>query len=293
MNNSTLSLALAERRGRIEVVEMELAVRDLPSVFEGYRIAQLSDLHFGPCTSITHLRHAVELVIAARPDLIVLTGDYIQVSTVGVRHALATKVHPKVFRWTEYRRAVRRHAIELRPLLEALQAPDGVLGIFGNHDYLEGIGTIRRQFPRNIRWLVNDSEVITRGDAHVVVSGIDDLRYGEPTLKKTFENAAKELPPHAHKTLILLAHNPDVTLSEDADCIRRYHLTLCGHTHGGQLCLPGRIPLVTRTDQRSHVSGISEFAGAPIYVHRGVGYGGVPLRLFCPPEVTLFTLTRR
>lgn len=272
-------------------VSIDFVSSHVPPAFDGYRIVQLSDLHYGPCTKAEHLSQMAEIAAAAKPDLVVLTGDYIQYSTSGLRNLFATKVDPDFFRWKQYRRMVRELAIKLNALVEPLNPPDGMVGVFGNHDYSEGIGTIRRTlFPGTI-WLRNSSTSITRENAEIRISGVDDLRLGKPDLLTTLHGAVRTSEQQIFK--LLLCHSPDVTVLPRSSLLRFVHLVLCGHTHGGQICFPGLGPIVTRTRQKRFISGLHNFQGTPIYINRGTGYGGIPVRLFCPPEITCIKLQHR
>ena len=268
-----------------EVTHLDAYIKDLPKVFENYKIAHLTDFHFGICTPPNVIEKAVEIVCEIKPSVICLTGDYVQVSATGITHILATKVSPKLFKWKEYRRDVRKLAKEFARIIKPLNPADGIYGVFGNHDYHEGIGTIKRQFPKTIKWLVNESIQIEKNNSKISISGIDDYKFGKPSINKTVLN-------HKNKTAfdLLLAHNPDVFTTKGAEKLDRFNLTLCGHTHGGQICLPGRKPIITRTSQKEHCSGLSYKNENAIYVSRGVGCGGLPLRIFCPAEILIITL---
>lgn len=289
MKQTTINIAV-EKKKPFEITHLNLQVENLPQSFENYKIVQLTDLHFGICTPASVLEQAFAIVRDIKPSLICLTGDYIQVSATGLLHVLATRVSPKLFRWKQYRRDVRKLAQLLSPMLQTLEPEDGIVGVFGNHDYHEGLGTIKRQFPQNIRWLVNQTIELKKDSDSIFISGIDDHKYGKPDIEKTISKVE-----NTSNFKLLLAHNPDVFLSEQADMLSQYHLTICGHTHGGQICLPNKKPIITRTEQKDHCIGLSYFKDSSsresaVYVNRGVGRGGIPLRLFCPPEILVITL---
>lgn len=272
--------------GLFTLTEAELSIKNLPVCFDGYRLVQLTDLHFGGLTDREHIATAVKIAKDTKPDIVLLTGDFVQVGATGLRQRFATKLNPKVFRWPEYRRQVRSYAQELRSLLRPLQAPDGMLAVFGNHEYHEGIGTIRRQLPREIVWLRNSTHCVARSGGALIFAGTDDVKLGQPDLAAC-TSFPRLLVPTSN---ILLSHNPDIVLDPKNSLISSFELMLSGHTHGGQICLPGGRSLITRTKQKEHVSGLSYFGNTAVYVNRGVGYGGLPIRTFCRPEVLAITL---
>lgn len=262
-----------------EIARLELRIPNLPSALCGYTAAQISDLHYGPCTSLDHIRKALAIVEKEKPQLLLLTGDYIQVSNTSFRFKGA-KRNPRMFHWAQYRRRVRSLAQDLGKLLSSLQLPPTIAAVLGNHDYNEGVGSIKRMFPKSIRWLRNENIVLEHAGKKILLVGLDDTRYGTPDIAMAFRDVPKDI-----ELCLVLAHNPDSVNEPCADLLKSSHLILCGHTHGGQICLPGRRVIVSRTKQHSHISGLSRFGQATLYVNRGLGYGGVPIRIFCPPEI--------
>jgi uncharacterized protein len=275
-----------------EVTFLDVNNPELAQAFDGYRIVQLSDLHFGSCTSADHILRALEAVKSVNPDLLLLTGDLIQYGGSGFQHFCAVRISPHMFHLTRYRRGVRALAEHLAELFATVSPPDGKLGVFGNHDYHEGHGTITRKLGPSILWLKNSSTNIQRGEFKLLFAGVDDIRHGKPSIKRTMNSLAAEAEGADSVCKILIAHNPDITTLPHAEMLDDVDLIVCGHTHGGQICLPGRKPLLTRTKQRQFVAGLQRFRNTPIYISRGVGYGGLPFRLFCPPEITVITLKK-
>ena len=127
---------------------------------------------------------------------------------------------------------------------------------------------------------------IEKNDGSLFIAGVDDWRRGKPALGPAAEAAA------ASKAFfrILITHNPDIVLHQDADELRHFQLMTVGHTHGGQICLPFWGPIVTRTKQSLHTDGLSLHGKLAVYTSAGVGYGGIGVRILCPPEITLFEL---
>ena len=301
----------SKRIDKFEHVTVELKVKDLPDEFVDYHIVQLTDFHFGPATPAAHLRRAIKVTNDLKPDLVLLTGDYVHNDPVGHRHFLATAFSPKLFDWVGYRRSVRVLSEKLRDKLKALTPPDGIVGIFGNHDYLEGLHTIQRQLSPVVTFLVNETLMIRRGKERIVIVGVDDFKRGKLDLEKAIatlhpreiikadevsatigKTSSDTVPESSAAFKILLSHNPDITLHNHKDEIPKFDLMLCGHTHGGQIRLPFVGALATRTKQKDHTRGISTYKGTPVYVSSGVGYGLIQLRINCPPEITSFRLKR-
>ncbi len=282
------------KRGRFQLSCVELRLPNTPKEFKGYRIAQLSDFHLGSPTPLEHITKALAITQSENPDLVVLTGDFVQMQAVDLSYTLASTLGPKRADWFAYKREVRRLAQSLAAEIAKLTASDGVIGVIGNHDHVEGAELIKRQFKERVIWLENQSCHISRGEHTLFVAGIDDYTRGKPNLSQSLNGY--KVPLSAETDLsnpffkILLSHNPDITLSEDAKLLEQIQLVLCGHTHGGQVCLPFLPPIVTRTKQSKHVRGISWHNDTLVYVTNGVGYGNIRLRLFAPPEVTIFTI---
>ncbi|HQH26603.1 MAG TPA: metallophosphoesterase [Oligoflexia bacterium] len=281
-----------QARGNFRIVSLTMTNEELPEAFDGYSFVQVSDLHLGLCTKFSQIAQAFEHAQALRPDLLLITGDLIQYGGVGIRHFLATRLSPGLFRWIQYRRKVRRLAEQLAALFAAHAPPDGIIGVYGNHEYHEGIGTIRRKLDGRIIWLKNTVTQIQRGPHQILFYGLDDFRHGRPSIKRTFQLPPEVPADNTTVCRIFLAHNPDSVLLPNADMLSGTDLVLCGHTHGGQICLPGGKPILTHTHQRHHVAGLSMFHSTPVYVSRGVGQGILPIRMFCPPEITLVTLKK-
>lgn len=250
--------------------ELDVRLARLPRTLDGYTIAQISDVHVGAFVGDAELRAAEALIRRARPDLIVMTGDLIDHD---IRYA------PRLGEFT------RR--------LSELGARDGVVAIPGNHDYYAGVDevieTLREAGARVLRndgVLIPDGErasaaEITRGFS---LLGVDDLwarRYGDvggPDLPRTLTFARPD------QARVLLCHNPEFfeTAAPEVD------LQLSGHTHGGQVTF-----LVRPADlflRHGFVMGQYTREGSQLYVNRGFGTAGPPIRLGTPPEITRIVL---
>jgi predicted MPP superfamily phosphohydrolase len=240
----------------VTVKRNEIASKTLPAAFDGFTILHITDLHVD--ISEIALRHLIGFVGDLTYDICVLTGDY-RGKTFG-----------------PYDRSLEG----LSELRAQLRGP--VYGVLGNHD------TIRMAPPMEamgIRMLFNECETITRGDAEIYLAGVDDPHFYRAD---DIPKAAATIPDNAWS--LLLSHTPE-TYAEAA----RYgfDLMLSGHTHGGQLCLPGGIAIkLEAVLPRAMGAGTWRHQNMAGYTSVGVGTSLLPVRLNCPAEVTLHTLKR-
>ena len=244
------------------VKNVPLAVKGLPTAFDGYRIVQLSDLHCSPAARKHRTEGIVSAVNALKPDLVCLTGDCVDGSPA-------------------------QREDDLSPL-KNLRAKDGVLGCSGNHEYYHDYAVWGRIYAAwGLQMLDNAHRVITRGRSHLVVGGVTDRvaawndrrRMEGPNLDKAFAGAP------ADGCRILLQHEP-LNLPQAARA--RVRLQLSGHTHGGAILGLDRI--VKKMNQ-GHVRGIYHHGDLTLYVCPGTGqWAGFPLRLGVPAEITVLTL---
>ncbi|HEY53267.1 MAG TPA: twin-arginine translocation signal domain-containing protein [Caldilineae bacterium] len=252
-------LALSNESGEISVERILIPIRRLPPALEGFTIAQLSDIHLLPYTRPAFVAKAVAVANSLNPDLTVLTGDYV---------------------WRE-----SEAMFELAPLIAALNARYGVYGILGNHDYWLDVDLVKAGFREaRIPLLINEHIPITLGGSTLVLAGLDDGWAGRPDLDTTLAGAPADAP------VVLLLHEPDLADVYGPD--GRSVLQLAGHSHGGQVRLPGSGALVLPYLGQKYDFGLYRVNDMWLYTNRGLGNISVPLRLNCTPEVTLFTLVR-
>ncbi len=247
------------------ITRRTLVFPDLPLPLNGLRIAHLSDVHAGIHMSEEKMREIVKQTNALGADLIVQTGDMIDISQSFI---------------PDYVRAFRD-----------LQAPLGVVTVLGNHDRYTGQDAVIRGVKDAGQVFVkNGVHVIGRGGAALALVGIDDPRNwrADDPQDEDLEQALRLTPPAKDAFRILLAHRPGAF---DGAAPRAIPLTLAGHIHGGQFYLPvvGWSPgrLITKYVMGHFTQGTSQ-----LYVSRGIGVVGVPLRVFVPPEIALFELRR-
>jgi len=252
------------------VVKLEIPLARLPEAFDGLTIAQLSDFHYEGHFSVVPIRKAVESVHRLRPDLIVLTGDFVTV--------------PVLERTPLMVRALSM-AAPCAEVLQELQAPLGRFAVLGNHDGELGgariAGTLR---DHGIPVLRNQAVPLERGASRLWVVGIDDVLRGEPDL-----GAAIEKIP-ANEATILLAHEPDFA---DESSLRPIDLQLSGHSHGGQIWIPGIGAPWLPPLSRKYPRGMYKVGNLTLYTNIGIGTIHAPIRINCPPEITLITLRVR
>ncbi len=243
---------------KIEVVEKSFCFPSLPTSFDQFRILLLTDLHLDGLEGLTDtlIAHLQGLEV----DLCLIGGD-IRMMTYG-------PIAPCL-----------RH---LRRLLPHIRTRQGLLGVLGNHDCLEMTPDFEEA---GLIMLINESWPIDRGGEQIWIVGVDD-----PHFYKTAdaEAAFRAVPDKAFT--IFLAHSPEAYQQAERHEAKLY---LCGHTHGGQICLPERGPILTNSKApRFTASGRWQYRNMIGYTSRGAGSSGIPLRFNCPGEITLITLVK-
>lgn len=265
----------SRKHGKLLLTELE--VGRVPADFDGFKIIQLSDLHLGSLTSVKKIDQVFKAASSLNPDLLLITGDYIQQDGVGIYYKLASR-NAKL--WRKYRLGTRELANQLLGLLEKHFSCQ-IVGVFGNHDHHDGIDTIKRVLGKKIEFLQNSSTSIVINDSRLMLAGIDDFRFGKPCIKTTLEDGDESFMK------ILLAHNPDTVLLKNNEMLSDVDLMLSGHTHGGQICMPFLGPIRTSTRQREHIKGLSKFGSMSVYVNNGVGHCVLPVRFLSRAEITV------
>lgn len=239
--------------------ELEVVCPGLPSVFEGLSILHVSDPHFDLCSGLGEAIAEAAADMAA--DLCVLTGDYRAACKGSHAAALAA----------------------LERFVGLVRAPMGVWATLGNHDSLAMVEPMEEM---GLRLLINEAAGLRRGGAELRLVGLDDVHAFHTPLAD--EALAAHAPERPGTFAVALVHSPDMA-SRAAEL--GYDLYLCGHTHGGQICLPGGRPVITHLDShRELVRGAWRLGAMQGYTSCGAGASSVPLRYFSQSEVVRLTL---
>ncbi len=241
-----------------EVTERDIFVRWLPESFEGFRITQVTDVHHSRIVSIEEVRRVVEVAQGTRPDLFALTGDY-------------TTAH-------------RRYIEPCAEALGALNAPSGVWAVLGNHDhYTDAQLTVRALKRHGINVLENANTLVERGSERLQLAGVGDWTWNKNDWDRSLYGLDKKKP------VVMLSHQPVVL---DLPQTEGVSLILSGHTHGGQLSLPLVGPPLRFVKDFRYVSGLYRKNETQLYVSRGTGVIGLPVRLGVRPEIAVLRLRR-
>lgn len=239
-------------RHRLGITRATLPVSGLPSALDGLRVVMLTDLHLSPIVPREDLESAVQLAMAQRPDLIVLGGDYISFMD-------------------------RAYAEPCAEIIAPLSAPHGIFAVLGNHDDdVEMPKTLER---RGIEVLKDARTSVSIRGERLDFIGIRFWTRATVDLARLLKGAGG--------TTVLLSHDPRRLQQAAALNIP---LMLSGHTHGGQIVLPGIGAIAAK--KFPVVQGMARRENTTVFVSRGIGTIGVPVRINCPPEVAVLTLSR-
>jgi predicted MPP superfamily phosphohydrolase len=252
----------------LEVNRISLPVKDLPPALHGLKVAHLSDFHCGTQIPAGYLEETLIRTAAEKPDLIALTGDFVD---RGYKHVGS---------------AAR--------LFRHLKAPLGVYAVLGNHDFSVHHALGKRRYPgldraitdalgaEGVRVLRNEAVRFDRDSGGLIVAGLDDLWSRECAPDAALAGGCPRTPR------VVLAHNPQ---SVELFGGHRYDLVLSGHTHGGQIDWPGLGRVLLGKKAKRWAAGLYPHGGGHLYVNKGIGFGW-RFRFGVRPEVAMFTLNR-
>ncbi len=244
-----------------ELTETDVFLSNLPAAFDGFRIAHLTDVHHSRLVSIDEVRRVVEIAKRARPDMVVLTGDYTT--------------------------ARRSYIDPCAGALASIETPHGTWAVLGNHDHYNDAELTTRALARHgINVLNNANTKIARRGDSLQLAGVDDWGWGACDIPR----ALSGLDPA--RAIVMLSHEPRVFDMEGA---RAVSLMLCGHTHGGQINLPfiGAPARFLARQEFRYMRGLYTRDDAQLYVSRGTGVIGIPARFGARPEIALLRLRQK
>lgn len=241
----------------LTIERLQIPLQGLKATLDGFKIVHLSDFHLYPYTKIELIQQAITLAGNLQPDLVVFTGDYVLDTADSI--------------------------FELAPVLATLNPTYGHWAILGNHDLWTNAAVVRAGLEKaGIPVLVNEGVSIGVGQDLLYVAGIDDGWSGRPDLSAALANWPADAP------VVLLAHEPDLADAFALD--GRISLQLSGHSHGGQVRLPGLGAPILPHLGKKYDRGLQRVSQTWLYTNRGLGVINPPIRVNCPPEITEITL---
>jgi predicted MPP superfamily phosphohydrolase len=241
----------------LAIEHVTIPIPRLKPLFEGFRIVQMSDFHLHPYTQIDQIANAVDEANRLKPDLVVLTGDFVLENADSI--------------------------YELAPVLSRLNAKYGVFSVLGNHDLWTNASVVRSGLEEiGLPVMKNSGISLSIGQDMINLAGLDAAWDGQPDLNLALRDLPQGIPT------ILLMHEPDTAdiFSQN----KRVSLQLSGHTHGGQVRIPILGPPILPEYGKKYDSGLYRVNEMWLYTNRGIGVIGPPVRLNCRPEITEITL---
>ncbi len=238
----------------LSLERVEIRLKRLPKGLDGFKIIHLSDTHHSPFTTIEHIKRTVKIANRLRPDMFILTGDY-------VSHE-------------------REYIAPVAAVLGKLKAKYGIYACLGNHDHWTDADLVTHLFRgEGIKMLVNEGLRFEARGGSFWLAGVDDYMVGKTDVPAALRGSFPD------EMKLLLAHNPIIfreAARSDVD------LTLSGHTHGGQIKLRDEEKRIL--PRRKLTGGLHKRRNSQIYITRGIGTVVVPMRYRCPPEISLLEL---
>ncbi len=243
----------------VEIGNVDVTIPDLDPAFRGYRIASIADIHLDEWLNAQRFGEVIDLINQQHPDLVTIVGDLFSYEVDGLAQQMAASLN------------------KLRP-------KDRSVAVLGNHDHLVGATAVRDVlWESNVIDLSNDVMTVNKGQATLHVAGVDSVA----SHKQRLDKVLKKLPSVG--PAILLAHEPD--FADVSARTGRFSLQISGHSHGGQWIVPGIGPPIRGLYSRKYPLGRYRVGNMTHYTNRGIGTSMIRLRINCPPEITVFTLT--
>jgi hypothetical protein len=253
----------------VRISRHEVHLPGLAAAFDGFRIAQISDIHLDEFTEPKMVHAAISQINRLQPDAVMMTGDYVTSGTVPKAKAIAACWQ---FGW----------------LLKEMQCR-AIYGILGNHDVSAGTREMTEALTAHgVKVLNNACLPVERGGSRFWVAGLHDPVAGTPNPDVAIPEAIRNV---ADEPVIVLCHAPEYADKLQLKAAgQAVSLMLSGHTHGGQVRLPFLDLATLPPFGRKYIEGWFQLGKIQLYVNRGLGTVGLPVRFNCPPEITLFTL---
>jgi predicted MPP superfamily phosphohydrolase len=246
-----------------KVNPLRLRLPRLEKPFNGFKLAQISDIHADDWMDLPRLERVVDLVIQQKPDAVAITGDFF------------------TYNWRNKDYSAFRPA--LSTALSKLSVHQPTFAVLGNHDHHIGAAIIRNMLNNTGIHDISDKAIsFTINQAQLHLCGID---FNQSGLYR-FDNLVKQIPERG--SAVLLCHVPDAADSSAAT--GRFDLQISGHSHGGQVVMPGFGPVYTPEWAHKYPIGQYQVGNMIQYTNRGLGMVGVHMRINCPPEISVFTL---
>ena len=252
-NLSKVAKLAIDEATSLSLENLEITLKRLPKKFDGFKIIHLSDIHHSPFTDLKHINRAIKVANRLRPDMFILTGDYVSHDA--------------------------KYIAPVAKALGQLKAEFGTYACLGNHDHWTDPDLVTQKFREaGINVLINEGFRFEARGASFWLAGVDDHMVGKTDLAAALKGS------YPDELKLLLAHNPIIfrqAVRADVD------LTFSGHTHGGQIRIRDSQQRLVR---RRRSAGLHKRKDSQIYITRGIGTVVLPVRFQCPPEVSLITL---
>jgi predicted MPP superfamily phosphohydrolase len=238
---------------------VDVAIPGLDPVFRGYRIASIADVHLDEWRNALRFEEVISLINRQHPDLVAIVGDLFSYDVNGLSRQMVAS-------------------------LSKLRPQDATVAVLGNHDHFVGAATVRKVMQQsNVIDLSNDVLTLKKAGSTLHVAGVDSVM----SRKHRLDSVLQKLPPTG--PAILLVHEPD--FADASSNTGRFSLQISGHSHGGQWIVPGIGPPIRGLHSRKYPLGRYRVGDMTHYTNRGIGTSIINLRINCPPEITVFSLT--
>ncbi len=263
LTTGSVGYSILVEPGLFSVETVQLKLKKLPKSFSGLRVAQISDIHMGGWMNLERFQQVADLVLAAKPDVLLITGDFL------LGH-----------RFTE---EIRRAIEDLTGVLSSLAETIPSFAVLGNHDYWTDPDAVRAMLASSgITDLTNTVFTLTRGNDNLHLCGVDDVWEGDVRLEDVIARLKDD------NVAILLAHEPDY--ADTSAATEKFDLQISGHSHGGQVAIPFLDPPILPYLGQKYHTGLYKIGNMLQYTNRGVGMLRPAVRFNCRPEITIFVL---